>query len=462
MKKITLSQLVVLGLTIISSQSFAAASVSGQFAIDNHLAEYSSDESVGLRPSTILKAILDFNVDIAPKLTAHVRLVPPILSMRGYLDLADRAYVNWTPLETIAFELGRTKHIAVNIDNNRYTPRMGRHIYANFNQSSFHNEKLPYPAIRPDPFGASVLGSVDSFNYKVSLVRDNEALDDTSVGEGLSWCYGGRASYTVVNSKKMSWALGLGFFNKPRKVPNEFDFYPIYYSGGPSSDSSTSITAISFKGEEGLTVDLNGTVGNFSLTAAALSSKLKVDNIKNFDISTHQFSEINDSSSPALSSLLRNPFNKTGKLDTGFVEASYLINGQGYSFKNGVVSGLQSSKSVLEVGSRLSQSKSRASGILLLSTFLYKAHDLARSYTPLEEDHLSEQGAYQDGYYFNVHNYVQSIFVNYHVDKNLSFKTEFLNETDRINQNIYLNSAHADAFNDLKLRQITVRLDYSF
>jgi hypothetical protein len=429
MMRSNFSRLAVLGLAAISGQVFAAVSLSGELRLDKKFPELpaTTDDSLEFE-----RVRLEVAGDVAADWTAHVRLEAKDAVSSTSAIAAERAYAQWTPLDSLTVLVGKAGHLDVDAESYYYAPTTTLH------------GALPSFGFQND-YGLSVHGSLGAFGYKLGLGKAPLA-DVTTEAQRVPFSFAGRGTFTAMNSDKMSWGLGLGFFNRKflKDVSSEV---------ATSSTTSEVAAVMLFPSMEGFTADLSGVVGKFALTAAVYTLKDKLSSATPQDATigvsgTTGFPAAQNDTTA--SDLANNPYNKDGKADSFYVEAAYLVMGEGYRFADGVIHGPKFSSSALELGARVSQSTHKNA-----SAKLHHAAFDATGLTPLAASGDAESFAAGDEYKVKTDAY--SLFANYHVNSNAVVKVEFFNSKAKTTQNV-----NASPVADVKARHLNVRAQFNF
>ena len=395
MMRSNISRLAVLGLAAISSSVFAAVSLSGQVRLDTMFKSEptEADDSMGLS-----RVRLNLKGDIASDWTAGARLE----GSSGTV-LLQRAFASWTGLDNHTVTLGRTGHTTVHADASYYAPYTTGHGTL----SGFSGDKV----------GLSVAGSMGALGYKLGLA--NEAIDDdTAANDNLNFSFGARAHFTAMNSDNMSWGLGLGL------VDNKREGFDVILTDTDAADAGGTPTVTNYTtevgGYNGMTVDVSGVMGKVAMTGGLYTAKDKF---------------------VTASTLANNPFDKDGKATSYYVEASYLVMGDGYGFKSALVSGPKFKSSALELGARFSNK-------VLKNVSVGDISDDLTAFDPTNLDATSE---------IKHETNATSVFANYHVNSNAVVKVEYYNSKMKDKRTNFGTAAA-----DVKNKHLSVRAQFSF
>ena len=397
MMRSNISRLAVLGLAAISGQVFAAVSLSGQVRLDT---KFVSEPKATADSMELSRVRLNVKGDVSSDWMASVRLE----GEDGTVKL-QRAFASWNGLENTTVTLGKAGHISADADDAYYAPYTTWHgPLSGFNGTN--------------DLGVSVAGSMGSFGYNVGLANTSVTDDTPAEGDSLKWSMGARAHFTAMNSDKMAWGVGLGLISR-KNTDSTFTVTDT------NNSNATHASTHSHK-NSGMTLDVSGVMGSFSMTAALYTLKNKFDAVD--------------------TSLTHNPFEKDGKANSYYVEGAYLVMGDGYGFGSGVVSGPKFKSSALELGLRVSSTTKKN---------LSAVGDLK---LPADRTALSINGSnLSTASELKLVTNATSLFANYYVNSNAVVKVEYFNSKTK-DKRVALGIAQAD----VKNKHLSIRAQFSF
>lgn len=404
MLKASRSCFAVIALAAFCHQLSAQVDISGQVRLDK---KFQSEPNTTDDSFDFERARLKIAADVAPNWKAYIRLeVKDVLASQASIDV-QKAYAAWNGLEKTTFSIGKTNHLDADIHTEYCVP--GIQTHGTLKDFSGNND-----------YGISLVHHLDSFGYYIGFAK-TPFSQDSNKDEKVKFSMGGRVYVTALDTENASLGLGLGLLRRTFEDENL-----------QTKESDLSNPDFSrFNHKEGLTLDLSARLGRCAFTAAYYGVDYR---FKGAD-----------------GTVSHNPYMKDGLGCSYFGEFSYLVTGDSYLFKNGVIQGPSFSTKALEVGVRLSQKNlyNAAAKIELDSPASSPIH---------RKDSNGDTTSWASGDRYKVTTLANSLFANYHLNKNMALKFEFFNSKETVAQNIDLYTT----IPDIKNRSLTLRTQWSF
>lgn len=449
------SRLAVLGLAALSSQAFASVTVSGQVRTE---LDFISKPEHKRDTFHISRARLDVKGDVASDWVANIRVEQT--SSTDKKSMIKRAYASWTGLPGSELQIGAARHLSAAAENS-----------ADHYQSAsvLHGGEKDFALFGRNGVGASLRGSMGAFGYQLGLERadytDQDPTDSEDTTLKLSW--GGRASFVALDNDKWSVGLGLGYVSAHHNETYA-DMEPVAMNANPNNPPDAKLYRAKLNQEDGITLDIGAVMGNFAAHGAYSQQKDKIKNLMQWDTNNPQALTTTKYTADS-----NDPWAKDPKTKGYYGQLTYLLMGNGYHFKNGVVGKPKFSASALELGARFSSVE--RSG---LTAYEYLVNQIpGKSFSAL--NHLVAMIAkdnaltYVPGASFKTKTTGMSAFVNYHVNPQAVVRVAFNNEETKVKDNYYKfadgTALDDDAKSSLaateakkKASSVKVRVDFNF